>query len=901
MSFWDRFWLWLFLAAAAVLMVSAAAVPLRRILRRRQGNPGRYQLDTIWISTGLVLCSVWALRYAVGLYGIVGGAAEPNELNRFEEIFNSIVHALQTFSMDEEYTDYLIAGKEMMRDLTGSSVAAGIYGGISAALNMIGPILGGAVIFDILLSFLPRVRLWTARFFLSRRRFYFFSELNDRAVALGQSLCDEQQYEDRKAFRRPVIVFTDAYTESDKEESAELRGAARALGAICLKEDITQIIRKPYFGAKCEYILIDTNELNNVRTLAELSAPQFYRSLHGATVRIFYQDDAFTATERQIIDGIWDRFAEEKKTAVWSLPYASLAKYCALMRSDLPRRERDRRENALGLSDETKQAAKGICGGLEGHGDAKKQFYQYVLRELPETDFGRAFAPAEGLPAEPAQSAAQVLAAAGITDGEVISDVNKSILREFALPEMPAVLRVRSFQHIIYQMLRDIPLYRPLMAKDSAARGTLNVGIIGCGGLGTEMLLAASWFGQMLHTSLTVNVVTLEETDQLMQRLMRRAPELLHSATPNDPCLRIYPEETGIEEYGRRYLTLRTAKADMTVLDPSQVICRERVFGKSEDGTDSYADGDSVLPLIDCDYFLVSTGRDDRNIEIAETLQRAVHISRTRQKITAEDGIAPVTIAYVVFDSDLADTLNTGQQSGLAEMFAVGSRKAIFSRKNMILTDPRLQDSDKLFLFADESELPGQDTERDNPDHVHTEMRENMRKRHSDVYGWMSSTARGLHLKYRLWSLYRYTLMHENAKRTDGEYALMRETLRSRENMLGDGQEDVRRLYAEAILREPGAVPMPNPPAKSHIYAVKDAPAESAEAWLTWLEHRRWNAYIRSCGFVRGKKDLMMRLHPMLVEVKEPGSKHSAYDMLDVICLDRKYDYKHYDRPLRRD
>ena len=55
----------------------------------------------LWLSLCLI-AAVWSLRYAVGLYKGVVETDPTKMLTWWEELFNSFMHALQTFSMDEE-------------------------------------------------------------------------------------------------------------------------------------------------------------------------------------------------------------------------------------------------------------------------------------------------------------------------------------------------------------------------------------------------------------------------------------------------------------------------------------------------------------------------------------------------------------------------------------------------------------------------------------------------------------------------------------------------------------------------------------------------------------------------------------------------------------------------------
>ncbi len=95
-------------AVAAVLVVISALIMIA-ILVRSCCNLCRRFLDkryrpapmgrTLMLWSIATFMAIWSLRYAVGLKTIYDGGYD---LNKVEEIGNSFVHALQSFSMDED-------------------------------------------------------------------------------------------------------------------------------------------------------------------------------------------------------------------------------------------------------------------------------------------------------------------------------------------------------------------------------------------------------------------------------------------------------------------------------------------------------------------------------------------------------------------------------------------------------------------------------------------------------------------------------------------------------------------------------------------------------------------------------------------------------------------------------
>lgn len=63
----------------------------------------------------LILLSVWALRFAVGLYrfrnpDLFDGDGYIDNVEPWNQIINSLLHAFMSFSMDEDFTAYMLTG-----------------------------------------------------------------------------------------------------------------------------------------------------------------------------------------------------------------------------------------------------------------------------------------------------------------------------------------------------------------------------------------------------------------------------------------------------------------------------------------------------------------------------------------------------------------------------------------------------------------------------------------------------------------------------------------------------------------------------------------------------------------------------------------------------------------------
>ncbi|MCD8105184.1 MAG: hypothetical protein LUF35_09330 [Lachnospiraceae bacterium] len=266
------------LCTAAVLLLAA---PMIYVFRFSEMKNKKFAL------AAYVLLLVWIARFLVGYLAGFVFSEESSGLSFVEEIMNSLIHALQTFSMDEDYTDYTVTGKHLLESV-GLSNWAIVYGFFMSLLNICAPILGGAILLDILTNLFPKFKLR----FLSGKDVFVFSELNDASVTLAEDICAEDHFRlimgsgeksrtdgnqtgSRHAgknrmgreFRneKPVLVFTDTYADESEESSAELIDRAKALGAICVREDMMFLsFRK---AATVSYFLLDSSYQGSMNAL----------------------------------------------------------------------------------------------------------------------------------------------------------------------------------------------------------------------------------------------------------------------------------------------------------------------------------------------------------------------------------------------------------------------------------------------------------------------------------------------------------------------------------------------------------------------------------------------------------------------------------------------------------
>lgn len=252
-----------------------------------------------------LVAAVWSLRFAALYFAEIVGKGDG--LTGVEMFFDSFIHALKTMSMDEGYTHFIVSGKEMIRATVSEKYwVEYAYGVYSSFLNFLTPVASGVIIFDVLTSFFPRLRLAVSIF----RKHYYFSELNERTLALAKSILSESN----SIGNKPLLVFTDTYLDDESEKSSELFLKARKLGAVCINDELSHLSVKCIRGK--QFFLMDEKEGDNIKTLSAMCANKSKSMLKKSQIYIFYQDDSYAMIEKRIYDKIKKRFDDEEDAPV---------------------------------------------------------------------------------------------------------------------------------------------------------------------------------------------------------------------------------------------------------------------------------------------------------------------------------------------------------------------------------------------------------------------------------------------------------------------------------------------------------------------------------------------------------------------------------------------------------
>ncbi len=283
--------------ASVVLFGTSSVALLRRTIRNKR-MPERFNkagISSALIFSLFLMFSIWILRFAVGLFAIETASDGAEQLTPLEEFVNSLFVALRTFSMEEEYNTYVIDINNLVEMIIPAECKAFhvvhfLTVAYASLLNLIAPVIGGAIILEILSSIFPKVNLRLS--YLKRKRpKYFFSELNAASLALAKSI-----YHNEK--RKPVLIFTDTYVDDENEKEYELLLEAKMYGAICIRDDLTHIAKTT--RSKCFYFLMDENEFGNLQTLVGMTDDYNIRYINNSEIYLFVQTDAYVQVEKQV-------------------------------------------------------------------------------------------------------------------------------------------------------------------------------------------------------------------------------------------------------------------------------------------------------------------------------------------------------------------------------------------------------------------------------------------------------------------------------------------------------------------------------------------------------------------------------------------------------------------------
>ncbi len=455
---------------------------------------------------------------------------------------------------------------------------------------------------------------------------------------------------------------------------------------------------------------------------------------------------------------------------------------------------------------------------------------------------------------------------------QVSEQVRENLKKNFG--DNITFLPVNVHRNLVTNMLVEIPLFEPIVSeyneflfkkseiiKDSHESNItnevlepleLNVTIIGSGQIGTEMFLATYSLGQILDCRLNIQVYSKEDKAEFKQRINYINPNIFDTMDIADEELNISPAENPLLQIYRKEV------AGKVYADKYCSLSYTKIDVKSEDFFKMF--GTSTIEN-KTHYFMIALGSDEENVLVANKLKEAVG----RRCLFSTKATKSV-ITYVVFNSKLQRLLNTqtmySYNKGVSNIYmkAIGSLDDTYCVNNIFMQ------SLKPLI-----EAVGQTYNS----HISVENRRTASQRMAgDEYNFSADVARAAHVRYKIFSagLWKRSVFDM----TSDEYK--------------KAVEDFKKEYRKKI----------------------EQFGEYAEemASLAWLEHRRWNAYMRTRGFTApadmiqfvekcgSQKDVGLKLHACIVECDRNGVKHekfvtgekTVYPMIDTELNEKQFD-----------
>ena len=313
---------------------------------------------------------------------------------------------------------------------------------------------------------------------------------------------------------------------------------------------------------------------------------------------------------------------------------------------------------------------------------------------------------------------------------------------------LPRINPVRVYRNLIHNLLVEVPLYEPIVpmaAEETSAQAaeketqpnrTLTVTILGNGIIGTEAFLDVYWMGQMLDTTLRIQVISKDTEKEFWDKIDYINPEIRKTVEElrgkqeekktKDSILR-YNEH----DFNDAYCQVRYAQKDVRI----GAFWDEMLTAGQEENT---------AQLLKTDYYIIALGSDADNIAVSEKVRCLIG------KQAMESGETSRTvIAYAVFDSALCDTLNEKRYHHTLHkektdiyMYAFGSLKQVYGCENLLMTKHKLWAEEtglayarakQAMNFAKANQERGRDESAD--------------------YTYWADLARAMHIKYKVFSL----------------------------------------------------------------------------------------------------------------------------------------------------
>lgn len=249
--------------------------------------------------------------------------AERDKISGWSITSNILSHSFQTFTLDLDYTGTFIENGYLNKTCQKTVRVLGIL------LTILAPAVAVGGLLSLVTNVYPFLKLFLLFY---KKKFYIFSELNNNSIITAESIRTKEYY-------KPVIIFTDVYTDKTNENSSELLERAKKIGAICFKMDIVVFNIPRWFlifkkriviflmdtkeedNLKAKYDLLKIRPLKNFKCLLEKNISGKFKKNKSVTVYVFApsfsetneEDKKSEVTKYQIINvNIYENFVKRK-------------------------------------------------------------------------------------------------------------------------------------------------------------------------------------------------------------------------------------------------------------------------------------------------------------------------------------------------------------------------------------------------------------------------------------------------------------------------------------------------------------------------------------------------------------------------------------------------------------
>lgn len=248
---WITCW-WLSLA---VLVAAAGGMALAICRKSSRIKPLYILLGGVFLSAAVLIFPI----YRDGFDGDLGAAVKA--------ILLSVHDTIQFFTADSDY-GALVDG------------TAALPGWLPAAYSWLGTVLlvlAPVLTFGFVLSFFEGVTARLTLWLHLPADTYVFSEINDRAVSLAESI----RADDRQA----IVVFTNMPKDEEKIDD-DLLGRVKAVGAVCFRSDISLVhVKRATADKKTVFFTICENEAESISETLQLI--RRYKERENAFIYLF--------------------------------------------------------------------------------------------------------------------------------------------------------------------------------------------------------------------------------------------------------------------------------------------------------------------------------------------------------------------------------------------------------------------------------------------------------------------------------------------------------------------------------------------------------------------------------------------------------------------------------------